>query len=61
MTEKTTTEIFRLFFRDTRLGKPKINQAYVDLWMKYQRGAFSADEFLRRVEHEFRRSVEPFD
>ncbi len=58
MTEETTAEVFSLFFRNTRTGRLKTNQAYLDLWMEYQHGALSADEFMHNVEHEFLRGME---
>jgi hypothetical protein len=56
MTEQTT-EVFSGHFRNARAGDPKTNQAYLAVWMAYQRGALSADEFMRSLEREFLRSM----
>jgi hypothetical protein len=60
MTEQTT-EVFSRHFRNTRAGEPKTNQAYLAVWIAYQRGALSADEFMRSLEHEFLRSMEQLE
>jgi hypothetical protein len=57
MTDQTT-EVFPLHFRDSRVGERKIDQTYRALWIAYQRGALSADAFLRSLEDEFLHSME---
>ena len=60
MTEQTT-EVFSRHFRNTRAGEQKTNQAYLAVWIAYQSGALSADEFMRGLEHEFLRSMEQLE
>jgi hypothetical protein len=50
-----------MYLRNTLEGKPNTNQAYRALWIAYQRGALSADEFLHSLEHEFLRSIEQLE
>jgi hypothetical protein len=57
MSERTT-EVFDRHFRTRRAGQSASNQAYLALWMAYQHGALSADEFMRSVEHEFLHNVD---
>jgi hypothetical protein len=52
------TEILSLHFRDRCAVESTTNQAYLVLWIAYQRGALSADEFMHNVEHEFLRGME---
>jgi hypothetical protein len=52
MTEQAT-EILSLHFRNRRAEESSTKQAYVESWIAYQRGALSADEFLRKLEDEF--------
>jgi hypothetical protein len=60
MTEQTT-EVVSRHVRNTRAGDPKANQAYLAVWIAYQHGALTADEFLRSLEHEFLRSMEQLE
>ena len=60
MTEQTT-EIVSSYFRNTREKKTRINEAYLALWIAYQRGALSADEFLRGLEHDLLRNLDELD
>jgi hypothetical protein len=60
MTEQTA-EILSVHFRNTPEGEPKTKQAYRALWIAYQRGALSADELLRSMEHELLRSMDQLE
>ena len=60
MTEQAT-EILSLHFRERCAGESATNQAYLALWIEYQRGALSADEFLRGLEHDLLRNLDELD
>jgi hypothetical protein len=55
------TEIFSSNFRNTRAGGPKTNEAYLASWVAYQRGALTADEFMRSLERDLRLNLEELE
>jgi hypothetical protein len=56
-----TIEVISGHFRSRRAGESSTNQTYLALWVAYQRGALSADEFMRDLEREFLRGMEKLE